>query len=196
MGGRRAASPPSRTTQRNPRVRSISRAPMPGGHARCRSSFSRRQASSWRVMPERLLCGPSGRAWSTPADSRCAGDRRSIAGGPAACALRRVSRSGLMCMEEARGACRGTLYRLVAVRCRRVRARACHILVSHIACVGMDRPARSVVACCGLQACSASLECLNRSLQLPLFVPLESCSHAMAQWFLSSLFCLCTPFRL
>ena len=110
MGGRRAASPPSRTTQRNPRVRSISRAPMPGGHARCRSSFSRRQASSWRVMPERLLCGPSGRAWSTPADSLCAGDRRSIAGGPAACALRRVSRSGLMCMEEARGACRGAHY--------------------------------------------------------------------------------------
>ena len=78
--------------------------------ARCRSTFSRRQASSWRVMPERLLCGPSGRAWSTPADSRCAGDRRSIAGGPAACALRRVSRSGLICMEEARGACRGAHY--------------------------------------------------------------------------------------
>ena len=72
---------------------------------------------------------------------------------------------------------RSTLYRLVAVRCRRVRARACHILVSHIACVGMDRPAPSVVACCGLQACSASLECLNRSLQVPLFVPPDE-SHA------------------
>ena len=99
-------------------MRSISRAPSPGAQARCRATFPRSRASGVRAKDQGPRCEAGGPARRELDGSRCKRDGLSPASAAAARASRYASLSGMLCIDDARGARYGTVWPSDCVRCR------------------------------------------------------------------------------